>query len=69
VPSSDPDVVVTPRIGHELNNLLTVILGNAALLRMDLPDDSPSRAYLDQIDEAVRRAVELTGQIQDPPHD
>jgi signal transduction histidine kinase len=63
----DQGGVMTDRIGHDLNNLLSVIQGNASLVRLDLPPDSPGLASLDQIDEAVRRAVLLAAQIVDPP--
>jgi two-component system cell cycle sensor histidine kinase/response regulator CckA len=50
---------ITRNIGHELNNFLAVIVGNAGLLRMDAVDDSPVATMLDQIQTAARGAAQL----------
>jgi len=45
---------------HDFNNLLTVILGNAELARLTLPEDSSARGLLDQITQAAKQASALT---------
>jgi len=45
---------------HDFNNLLTVILGNAELARLTLPDDSSAATLLDQITQAAQKASTLT---------
>lgn len=44
---------------HDLNNLLTAILGCAALAKLTLPADHPGRQPLDQIEQTARAAGEL----------
>jgi hypothetical protein len=66
-PAAADRVVVVDRIGHDPNNLLTVILVNASLIRLDLPPDALSRANFDQIEEVVRQAVELADLLAEPP--
>ena len=50
-------------VAHDFNNILTVVLGSAALAQRGLPTDSPAAAYLDQIEQAGRRAAELCRQM------
>jgi PAS domain S-box-containing protein len=50
-------------IAHDFNNLLMAILGNADLALMDLPDNSPARASVLEIDKASRRAADLARQM------
>ncbi|MDB4949388.1 MAG: domain S-box protein [Gemmatimonadetes bacterium] len=50
-------------IAHDFNNLLSVILGNLALLMMDLPEGDPLREELREIEQAARRAARLTQQL------
>jgi two-component system cell cycle sensor histidine kinase/response regulator CckA len=47
-------------IAHDFNNLLTPILGEASLLLLDLPEDSPLRARLERIRAAAQRGAALT---------
>lgn len=47
-------------IAHHFNNLLTVILGYASLLKEGLTEDSPLRTYVDTILRASKSAVTLT---------
>ena len=49
--------------GHELNNLLTIINGNAQLALMDQPADSRLRESLEDIQTACRRAMKVTRQL------
>ena len=51
-------------ITHEFNNVLTGIIGNVELARLDLPEGSPASECLEEIQEAVERAVELCHQLQ-----
>ncbi len=46
-------------VAHDLNNALTAILGNAQLCRLDHPGDE----YLGAIDEAAKRAADVTRQL------
>ncbi len=46
-------------IAHDFNNLLTAILGNASLVRDELPPDDPNRPMVGQIELAANRAAEL----------
>ena len=51
--------VLAGGVAHHFNNLLTAILGNASLLRQELPDTPGVSDALDQIDTASRRAADL----------
>lgn len=44
---------------HDINNMLTVILGNACLARACVPQHSFAQIYLKEIEEASRRMTEL----------
>jgi PAS domain S-box-containing protein len=50
-------------IAHDFNNLLTAILGNADLALDELPDDSPARVNIQEIESASKRAAELARQM------
>ncbi len=54
--------VMAGGMAHEFNNLLTAILTNAELTRMDLPI-GPMRESVDEIVVATRRAAELARQM------
>ena len=47
-------------VAHDFNNILTVIIGNAALLQMNITRESPLMTYLQQILDASERAAGLT---------
>lgn len=53
--------VLAGGIAHDLNNLLTAVLGNAALARA--PDGGESEEFLGRIEAAAARASELCTQI------
>ncbi len=55
--------VLAGGIAHDFNNLLTGILGNAELVQMDVPPDSPSFQCLDVIRTTALRASELCQQM------
>ncbi len=55
--------VLAGGIAHDFNNLLTSILGNASLLRYDLPKNSPLHHSLEQIEKTSQRAAELCKQM------
>jgi len=55
--------VLAGGIAHDFNNLLTGILGNAELLRQDLPPLSSEFARVKQIEIAAQRAADLTRQM------
>jgi PAS domain S-box-containing protein len=52
-------------VAHDLNNLLTVISGNASFLLEDLPDESQLRDDALQIKTASDRATSLIAQLLD----
>ncbi|HSN98235.1 MAG TPA: ATP-binding protein [Candidatus Nanopelagicales bacterium] len=55
--------VLASGLAHDFNNLLAAILGNAELLRLDLPARSPSQANVDAVIAVTRRASELVQQM------
>jgi hypothetical protein len=50
-------------VAHDLNNLLSPILGYTELLLQDLPPSDPMREDILEIEEAANRARELTRQL------
>ena len=50
-------------IAHDFNNLLTVIQGNLQLAQQDSSSDTELAAQLEEVEEATRRAAELTRQL------
>jgi PAS domain S-box-containing protein len=50
-------------IAHDFNNLLVGVLGNAGLALLELPDDSPARQAIHDIEISAQRAAELTRQM------
>ncbi|MHB8520159.1 MAG: CHASE domain-containing protein [Limisphaerales bacterium] len=55
--------VLAGGIAHDFNNILTGVLGNAGLMRLDLPSYSPMVPFLDQIEAASLRAADLCTQM------
>ena len=55
--------VLAGGIAHDFNNLLVGILGNASLALMELPDESPLREIVADIETTALRAAELTKQM------
>lgn len=54
---------LTNAVAHDFNNLLTAIIGNAKLLLMDTPDDSPAKAELEEILKASTSAAGFINQL------
>jgi PAS domain S-box-containing protein len=50
-------------ISHDFNNLLSVIINFAAFVRLELGDEHPLSADVDQIQAAAERASALTAQL------
>lgn len=50
-------------IAHDYNNLMTVVLGAANLVREDLGDAHPNAAMLKEIESAARKASELAQRL------
>lgn len=50
-------------IAHDFNNILTGIIGNVELIRLDIPADHPSHENLAAIFKASERAAALSRQI------
>jgi two-component system cell cycle sensor histidine kinase/response regulator CckA len=55
--------VLAGGVAHDFNNFLTPIVGNANLLLLDLPSDSPLRKRAEMIRNAANRATALTRQM------
>ncbi len=55
--------VLAGGIAHDFNNLLASMLGNASLVRLELPPGDPSQARLAQVETAARRAADLCAQL------
>jgi two-component system cell cycle sensor histidine kinase/response regulator CckA len=52
-------------VGHDLNNLLTVISGHSSLLAATLPASDPMRSSVIEIQKAAERAAALAQQLLD----
>jgi PAS domain S-box-containing protein len=50
-------------VAHDFNNRLTVISGQAELMLVELPKDSPLREHAEAVMGSARRAAELTAQL------
>lgn len=50
-------------VAHNFNNILATILGNAELIKMELPVHSPEQSRAEQIINACQRAQSITFQI------
>jgi PAS domain S-box-containing protein len=50
-------------VAHDFNNMLTVILGYAELLRLTLPEDSPFLKNIVEIERAAGRSRDITRQL------
>ncbi|HQQ50620.1 MAG TPA: 7TM diverse intracellular signaling domain-containing protein [Spirochaetota bacterium] len=50
-------------IAHDFNNLLTAIIGNVSILKMKLSENIAYQKYIERIENAAQRAVDLTKQL------
>jgi PAS domain S-box-containing protein len=55
--------VLAGGLAHDFNNLMTIVLGNAALLKLNTKLDAPTQRYLREIEEAGHRAAILCQQM------
>jgi PAS domain S-box-containing protein len=55
--------VLAGGIAHDFNNLLVGVLGNASLALTELPDHSPARQFVKDVETSAQRAAELTRQM------
>ncbi|MEI6787760.1 MAG: response regulator [bacterium] len=55
--------VMAGGIAHDFNNILMAILGNAELVRLELPPGTPVRGYIQDIETAANRAAALSTQM------
>jgi len=55
-------------IAHNFNNILGIILGNAQLAMLDLPEEHPSQARINDIQAACLRAKEVILQLLNFSH-
>lgn len=62
--SSTPTAQLIRRLAHDLNNLLTVVLGSADLLRMHLPEGTPGLGELERIETALQETTSVARAIQ-----
>ncbi len=53
------------RMAHELNNLLTRILGHTDLAATKIPDDSRARPDLDKVRAAALEAAEVARRLRE----
>lgn len=52
-------------VAHDLNNILTAILGNKDIILRSLPSDSPSRVNLRQIEESAAHGLDMANKLLD----
>ncbi len=57
--------VLAGGIAHDFNNILTAILGNASLARLEVAPDSLANEYLEHIENASLRAADICRQMLD----
>ena len=50
-------------VAHDFNNILTVILGNAELMKIRMPADSPVLRNVLEIEKAANRSKDITQQL------
>lgn len=55
--------VLAGGIAHDLNNFLTVILGNLSLVKRCTQEDPKATRYLQYMEEAIKQTGNLTGQL------
>jgi len=54
---------LTGGIAHDFNNMLSIILGNTELAQEKIPEGSPAREYLDEVQTASIRARDVVRQL------
>ena len=52
-----------PRLGHDLSNQLSIVLGFSELLLAGMRADDPMRPDLQEIEKAARAAMQLVSQF------
>lgn len=50
-------------IAHDLNNFLTIILGNLTLMKMYIGADNPAAGFIPEIEEGINQTGNLTQQL------
>ncbi len=50
-------------IAHDFNNILTSVLGNIELAKLEISQDHAARGYLEQAQKGLQRATSLTKQL------
>jgi signal transduction histidine kinase/CheY-like chemotaxis protein len=50
-------------VAHDFNNIVAVVMGNAAVLRSEIGSDPPKVELVDEILAAAKRAKDLNGQL------
>ncbi|MDX8409753.1 MAG: hemerythrin family protein [Mariprofundales bacterium] len=56
------------KLGHDLNNVWAMLLGNVELLEMDLPDHSPLNEYVQSMIEAIDTGEAITQKVRAIAH-
>ncbi|RIE05793.1 hypothetical protein [Candidatus Cryosericum terrychapinii] len=57
------------QVTHDFNNMMQGVLGNAALAKMDVPEDSPVAVSMAAIEESATRASVLARKLLNFAHD
>lgn len=50
-------------VAHDFNNMLSIILGNAEMIREDVNENEPFIEHIEEIIKASRRSIDLTRQL------
>src|SRR5690606_2921651 len=50
-------------VAHEINNMMTIILGYSGFVLQRIPDHDPSHADIEQVHRAATRAAEIARQL------
>jgi len=66
--SNGEEIPELRKLGHDLNNVWAILLGNAELLQMDLADDSPLGEYVRDMLEAIAHGEAITQQVRAIAH-
>lgn len=55
--------VMAGGIAHDFNNIFSAIMGNAGIALRGLPNESPARMNMAQVESTARRGADLTNQL------
>jgi len=66
--NSSQEIPALRKLGHDLNNVWAVLLGNAELMEMMLESDSPLRQYVEEMIAAIEHGEAITTQVRAIAH-